>query len=327
VIAPVAVTCGDPLGVGPEVALAAWARLRADDEVAPGEVTFVGPLELWARAASLVQLSEALRGDLVLVPPDEDVEYGHIPEIAAVATAVQGCLQGRYGAVCTGPVHKKSLLDRGFPFQGHTPYLAHLCGLSPEEAVMLFAGGRLQVVLATVHRPLRAVPETLALRDIVWATRAARDLLVGGLGQPEPRIAVCGLNPHAGEDGALGDEEQTRVIPAVAVLQRAGLDVHGPFPADTLFPAAARGRWDLVVALYHDQGLIPVKTLDFGTSVNITAGLPIWRTSVDHGTARDIAWTGTADPQHMVAALRMARTLAAGPGGAGALSARGGTPS
>ena len=312
--APVAVTCGDPLGIGAEVALRAYGQLRDSGAITPADVVFLGPLELWARASELVGLSEAHRSEITLLVPEGSHagEHGHIPEIAAVADAVQGCLDGRFGAVCTGPVHKKSLLERGFPFQGHTPYLAHLCGMSPEEAVMLFAGGRLQVALATVHRPLRDVPDGLALRDIVWAGKAARALLVQGLGQDEPRIAVCGLNPHAGEDGALGDEEQTKVGPAISVMQRQGLDAHGPFPADTLFPAAARGAWDLVIALYHDQGLIPVKTLDFGESVNITAGLPIWRTSVDHGTARDIAWTGAADPRHMVSALTMARRLAAG---------------
>jgi len=311
VSAQVAVTCGDPLGVGPEVALAAWSRLCESGELLPKAAVFVGPPELWTRAADLVGVRASLRAELqVLEPHPEDAgDYGGIPEVAAIATAVAGCLEGRFGAMCTGPVHKKSLLDRGFPFQGHTPYLAHLCGLSPEEAVMVFGGGRLQVALATVHRPLRDVADTLALRDMVWAARAARDLLVRGLRQSEPRIAVCGLNPHAGEDGALGTEEQTKVGPAIAVMQRQGLDAHGPFPADTLFAAAARGDWDLVIALYHDQGLIPVKTLDFGRSVNITAGLPIWRTSVDHGTARDIAWTGQADPLHMESALRMALRL------------------
>lgn len=310
-IAPVAVTCGDPLGVGPEVALAAWSRLRASGEVSPGMTVFVGPAELWERASDLVGLSAPQRAELRTVEanPDDAGDYGHIPEVAAIASAVAGCLDGRYGAVCTGPVHKKSLLDRGFPFQGHTPYLAYLCGLSPEEAVMVFGGGKLQVALATVHRPLRDVADSLALRDMVWAARAARELLVRGLGQDEPRIGVCGLNPHAGEDGALGTEEQTKVAPAIGVMQRQGLNAHGPFPADTLFPAAARGDWDLVLALYHDQGLIPVKTLDFGLSVNMTAGLPIWRTSVDHGTARDIAWTGKADPLHMESALRMALRL------------------
>lgn len=315
---PVAVTCGDPEGIGPEVAVAAWASLRRSGELDEGGAVLLGPSALWQRAADLVGLDGALRRELPCAEadPSDAGDYGHIPEIAAVATGVMGCLSGRFGAVCTGPVHKKSLLDRGFPFQGHTPYLAYLCGLSPEEAVMVFAGGRLRVALATVHRPLRDVPDTLALRDIVWAGRAATDLLTRGLGLAAPRVAVCGLNPHAGEDGALGDEEQRIVSPAVGVLQRQGVDAHGPFPADTLFAAAARGDWDLVIALYHDQGLIPVKTLDFGTSVNVTAGLPIWRTSVDHGTARDIAWTGAANPQHMEAALRMARQLAArAPGG------------
>lgn len=312
VTAPVAVTCGDPLGVGPEVALAAWHQLTEAGELREDEVVFIGPEDLWQRAARWVELPQRLASALPVVAPEPEAagEHGAIDEIAAIATAVYGALDGHYGAVCTGPIHKKSLLDRGFPFQGHTPYLASLCGLSPEEAVMVFAGGRLTVALATVHRPLRDVPDGLTLRDIVWAGKAARDLLVRGLGQEEPRVAVCGLNPHAGEDGALGDEEQTKVGPAVGVLQRQGVDAHGPFPADTLFPSAARGDWDLVIALYHDQGLIPVKTLDFGRSVNLTAGLPIWRTSVDHGTARDIAWTKRANPEHMVSALRMAKRLA-----------------
>lgn len=304
------VTPGDPLGVGPEVAVRAWAALAEAGEIDADGAVFVGDEALWRKAADLAGVSLP---PVVPIDPSADPEYGHIPEVGAIATAVRGCLDGRYSAVCTGPVHKKALLDQGFPFQGHTPYLAWLCGRSPEEAVMLFAGGRLQVVLATVHRPLKDVPGTLALRDIVWATKAARNLLVDGLAQPEPRIGVCGLNPHAGEEGALGDEEIRIVGPAIGVLDRAGLTVSGPFPADTLFPRAARGEFDLVVALYHDQGLIPVKTLDFGRSVNLTAGLPIWRTSVDHGTARGIAWTGEADAAPMEAALRMALRLVGPP--------------
>jgi 4-hydroxythreonine-4-phosphate dehydrogenase len=174
---------------------------------------------------------------------------------------------------------------------------------------MFFAGGRLQVVLATVHLALADVPEALTGEAIVRAARAGADLLSARLGVARPRVAVCGLNPHAGEGGLLGVEDAEVIAPAVLELRQLGYDAHGPLPADTLFPKAARGEWDLVVAMYHDQGLIPVKTLDFGRSVNITAGLPIIRTSVDHGTARDIAWTGKANPEHAVAALQMARRL------------------
>jgi 4-hydroxythreonine-4-phosphate dehydrogenase len=210
----------------------------------------------------------------------------------------------------TGPIHKEALQARGFGFSGHTPYLADLCGLEPDAAVMLFAGGTLRVALATVHMPLSEVPEKLTVAAIARATRASAQMLQERLGVSRARIALCGLNPHAGEGGRLGTEEGDVVGPAAAVLRGEGLDVHGPFPADTLFARAARGEWDLVIAMYHDQGLIPVKTLDFGASVNITAGLPLVRTSVDHGTARDIAWTGKADAQHAVAALSMARRLA-----------------
>jgi len=188
--------------------------------------------------------------------------------------------------------------------------LADLCGLQPDESVMFFAGGRLQVVLATVHLALADVAEALTGAAIVRAARAGADLLSSRLGVARPSVAVCGLNPHAGEGGLLGVEDIEVIAPAVLELKRLGYDAHGPIPADTLFPRAAQGAWDLVVAMYHDQGLIPVKTLDFGRSVNITAGLPIIRTSVDHGTARDIAWTGKANPDHAVAALKMARRLA-----------------
>ena len=309
--APIAITPGDPQGVGPEVAVAAFATLLDDGAITAADVVFLGERGLWQRAAALRDLSDVQRRAMRVVPadPQADPEHGHLPVAAAIATAVRGCLDGRFGAVCTGPIHKGDLLEQGFPFPGHTPYLAHLCGLDPDDAVMLFAGGRLRVVLATVHVPLKEVPRVLDAASIVRAARAGITLLREGLGIERPRVAVCGLNPHAGEGGALGREDIEVVAPAVAALQAEDADVVGPLPADTLFAAAAQGAHDLVVALYHDQGLIPVKTLDFGRSVNVTAGLPIVRTSVDHGTARDIAWTGTAHAGHMESALRMALQL------------------
>jgi 4-hydroxythreonine-4-phosphate dehydrogenase len=274
------------------------------------DVVLVGDPELWQRAAVLRGVDPASL-TLIEADPDADPRYAHLPELAAVATAVRGCQSGRFSALVTGPIHKASLQAAGFKYSGHTPYLADLCGLTPDDAVMFFAGGRLQVVLATVHLPLADVPASLSSSGIVRAARAAADLLRDRLGIEAPRVAVCGLNPHAGEGGLLGTEDVAVIAPAVAELRQLGYEAQGPFPADTLFPKAARGCWDLVVAMYHDQGLIPVKTLDFGRSVNITAGLPIVRTSVDHGTARDIAWTGRADPEHAVAALQMARRLVA----------------
>ncbi len=308
---PIAITPGDPQGVGPEVAVAAFSRLLAARMLQPDDVVFLGDESLWARAADLVGSSAAQRASMLRVDADPaaDPEHGHLPEIAAIATAVRGIQAGRFGAVCTGPIHKADLMAAGFPFPGHTPYLAHLCAMDPDEAVMLFAGGALRVVLATVHVPLADVPQVLDVACIVRAARAGIALLQRGLGIDRPRVAVCGLNPHAGEGGLLGTEERRIVGPAIDALQSENAVVTGPYPADTLFAAAARGAHDLVVALYHDQGLIPVKTLDFGASVNVTAGLPIVRTSVDHGTARDIAWTGAADPRHMESALRMALRL------------------
>jgi 4-hydroxythreonine-4-phosphate dehydrogenase len=278
----------------------------------------LGPRELWDRAAKLRGLDRAALTRAV-VEPERDPSFGarapdwsQLPEIAAISTAVRGCLSGRWDAVVTGPIHKADLLRAGFPHPGHSPYLAALCGRRPDEAVMLFAGGRLVVALATVHLPLRRVPEILDAATIERAGATAADLVRARLGVAAPRLAVCALNPHAGENGELGHEDGRIVAPAVAALRVRGVDASGPWPADTIFARALRGDFDLVLALYHDQGLIPVKTLDFGATVNITAGLPIVRTSVDHGTARDIAWTGTADPASTIAALRMAERLLAG---------------
>ena len=307
---PIALTPGDPSGVGPEVAVAAFATLLEREVIAAPDVVFVGPADLWARAAQGRGLAARHRAAMHIVPvdPASDPDWAHILEIGCVATAVRGCQAGRFSALCTGPIHKGDLLAVGFPHPGHTEYLAHLCGLPLQDAVMVFAGGRLTVALATVHVPLARVPEVLDQDAILRAARAGI-ALARRLGSATPRVAICGLNPHAGEGGRLGTEELHVVAPAVAALRADGVAVEGPLPADTLFAAAARGAYDLVVALYHDQGLIPVKTLDFGTSVNITGGLPIVRTSVDHGTARDIAGTGRADAAHMVSAITMAMRL------------------
>lgn len=302
----IAVTPGDHEGIGPELALRLWQALGTSDSV---EFTFVGPLDLWRRAAELVGVS-AQTIPTAEVDPKSDPEWAHLAGIGEVATAVRGCLSGRFDALCTGPLHKASLLEQGFPYMGHTPYLAALCGRSCEDAVMVFAGGRLTVSLATVHVPLARVPLVLSESGIVRAALGVADVVRMGWGIERPRIAVCGLNPHAGEDGRLGKEDEQVVAPAVAALRKQGLDASGPWPGDTVFGRALRGDFDAVVAAYHDQGLVAVKTLDFGKSVNITAGLPLLRTSVDHGTARDIAWKGIANAEGMIAAARMAIRLA-----------------
>lgn len=311
----IAVTPGDPEGIGPEVGILALQALRDRSDV-----TFVplGDEALWRRAAGLRGVpADLLRAepvadpaDLKLLHVDASEEWLQIPEVAAIATAVQGCLDGRFDAVCTGPIHKASLMERGFPYAGHTGFLAALCGLAPSDAVMVFAGGRLVVSLATTHIPLAEVPSRLTPAHIVRAARGGERVVRQRRPGAPVRVAVCGLNPHAGEDGLLGSEDRDVVAPAVAQLRANGMDASGPWPADTLFGRAVEGEFDLVVALYHDQGLIPVKTIDLGRSVNITAGLPIVRTSVDHGTARDIAWTARANGTSMIAALEMAAELA-----------------
>lgn len=292
----VAITIGDPKGVGPEVGVVAAAG-------AEGSVVLVGDPATWHRAAAL----RAVAIDGIEIVPAAD-------EVEAIDVGARGCLEGRWDAVCTMPIHKADLLARGFRHSGHTPYLAELCGRPPSDAVMVFAGGTLAVSLATVHIPLAEVPRAVDAAAIGRATHGLVEVL-RRLGHDAPRIAVCGLNPHAGEDGTLGTEDRDVVAPAIAALAADGLSLTGPYPADTVFARAAGGDFDGVVALFHDQGLIPVKTLDFGRSVNITAGLPIVRTSVDHGTARDIAWTGRADARHARAAVAMAALLSAGGGG------------
>jgi 4-hydroxythreonine-4-phosphate dehydrogenase len=299
----VAITCGDPLGIGAEVAVVAASRVNI-------EVVLIGPADLWDRAAALRGVD--LAGLEIEPPPpvpDAPAAWAGLPELAAIAAGVQGCLDGRFDALCTAPIHKAPLLAAGFPHPGHTGWLGALCGA---PAVMLFAGGRLRVALVTTHVPLARVPALITVERVVNVTRIAAAEVARGLGVESPRVAICGLNPHAGEDGKLGSEDDAVLRPAVARLVAEGVDASGPHPADTVFGRALRGEFDLVIAQYHDQGLIPVKTVDFGRSVNITAGLPIVRTSVDHGTARDIAWTGRADAGPMEAAIRMAERLASG---------------
>jgi 4-hydroxythreonine-4-phosphate dehydrogenase len=223
--------------------------------------------------------------------------------VRAVADAQRGDVQ----AIATAPVNKEAFRLAGLPWSGHTDLLAHLTGAA--DVAMMFHSEALRVVLATVHIPLADVPRALTAA-LVEATIAltARELPRFGIAQPH--IAVAGLNPHAGEHGLFGCEEETAIGPAIEACRRRGIDVSGPFPADTIFVRAHKGEFDVVVACYHDQGLIPVKLVAFGQAVNVTLGLPIVRTSVDHGTAFDIAGKGTADPESMIAAVLLAAQLA-----------------
>jgi 4-hydroxythreonine-4-phosphate dehydrogenase len=285
----IAVTCGDPSGIGPEIAVKAAGDPRVVELCRP---VLYGPHEAEALAA---------------FPCGEVNGPSGRAAYDAIVAAAADALAGKVAAIATAPVNKAAFSAAGLRWLGHTDLLGHLCQ-SPDVA-MMFWSERLRVVLATVHIPLSEVPGAITMEGLLKVFRlTARCLPKFGI--ESPRIALAGLNPHAGEDGLLGPEEQQVMMPAVAQAREDGLDVSGPFPADTLFVRAARGEFDVVVAAYHDQGLVPVKLMAFGRSVNVTLGLPIIRTSVDHGTAFDIARKGVADEGSLVEAIRLAATLA-----------------
>jgi len=281
----VAITSGDPAGIGPEIAQRAAEDPRV---IAACEPRIYRPA-----------------GDVRFAPGVLSAEAGWAA-YETICSAVRDALDGRVSAIATAPINKLAFSRAGLPWKGHTDLLAHLTHAS--RAAMMFWSEPLRVVLATVHVPLSAVPALLTrdlLRDIVDLT--ARELPRFGIARP--RLALAGLNPHAGEDGLLGAEDEAVLRPAVRDAQERGIDIEGPFPGDTIFGRAARGEFDAVIACYHDQGLIPVKLLAFGRSVNVTLGLPIVRTSVDHGTAFDIAGKGIADPSSMIEAVLLAARL------------------
>ena len=282
----IALTVGDPAGIGPEIVRKAVDDPRVREVCEP---VVYGPPDGRAFAPGVLSAEAGMAA------------------YEAVVRAVADAVAGRVDAVATAPVSKSAFAKAGLTWKGHTDLLGHLTG-SPRVA-MMFWSEPLKVVLATVHDPLSRVPALLT-RDVLDGVfdLTARDLPRFGIAAP--RIALAGLNPHAGEGGLLGEEEDRVLRPAVEAARARGLLVEGPFPADTLFVRAARGAYDVVVACYHDQGLIPVKLLAFGQSVNVTLGLPIVRTSVDHGTAFDIAGRGVADASSMVEATRLAARLA-----------------
>ncbi len=229
--------------------------------------------------------------------------------IAVIARAVALVSAGKASALCTAPINKKALKDgAGFAFPGHTEYLAHLAGV--DRVVMMLASDKLRVVPVTIHIALSEVPRALTAELLDATIRLTRAGLVRDFGLDEPRLAVAGLNPHAGEEGAMGGEEITLIRPVVDALRAEGFALSGPLAADTMFHPAARAHYDAAICMYHDQALIPIKTLDFAGGVNVTLGLPFVRSSPDHGTAYDIAGRGQADPSSQIAALRMAREMA-----------------
>ncbi len=317
-----ALSLGDPDGIGPEIALKAWAALRDEGT----------RFAIMADPARLQPAADVL--DLPRPEPVSDfAEAGRVFQdappvialtpsrtapgaaLASIDAAVEAALSGAAGGVVTCPISKGRLYDEGFAFPGHTEYLAHLTREAAIDGargpVMMLSGGGLRTALVSIHTPLRDAVATLSAEAIVHTATVTAEALVRDFAIAAPRLAVAGLNPHAGENGALGREEIEIVTPAVNRLRKAGLIVTGPMPPDTLFHAEARARYDAAICLYHDQGLIPVKTLDFHGGVNITLGLPIVRTSPDHGTAFDIAGKGVAHPDSLIAALRLACDMAA----------------
>lgn len=294
------------MGIGPEVTLSALRSMDADDIVLIGRRSAVEAAneKIGASIFAIEQLSDDVTGGIALLEPPSSAEP---VEVAAIRMATEACLDGRAAALVTGPINKAKLVQRGFAFRGHTDFLGHLCN-APRE-VMAFVGGELRVALVTTHIPLMEVATHLTQTDIVRVVEVTTRALSRDLGISEPRVVVCGLNPHAGEDGLLGSEEQRIIGPACDRLRGRGFSVEGPVSAETAFLMARLNQTDVVIAMYHDQGLAPLKAVDFGRSVNWTLGLPIIRTSVDHGTAETLVGTGSADDSSMRAAIQLARSI------------------
>ncbi|MFC3101783.1 4-hydroxythreonine-4-phosphate dehydrogenase PdxA [Altererythrobacter lauratis] len=325
---PLAISLGDPAGVGPELIALAWAA-RGEHALPPFLVT--GGAGVLAQAASsrgialpLVHIDRvqdaaaafpdalpvlADAGDGVFTP-GQPTEAGARLALASLARAAQLALSGEVAALVTAPVAKAQLAAIGFTHPGQTEFLAHACGVEEEDAVMMLAGPSLRTVPLTIHIPLAQVSAAVTQDLILRRCRVIAAALRRDFGIAHPHLALAGLNPHAGEKGRMGDEEERVIAPAIAALQAEGINATGPHPADTLFAPHKRGSYDVAVAMYHDQALAPLKTLDFDNGVNMTLGLPIIRTSPDHGTAFDIAGKGLARPDSLLAAIHMARQAA-----------------
>jgi 4-hydroxythreonine-4-phosphate dehydrogenase len=329
--APIAVTTGDPSGIGPELTIKAWLARNVHD-IAP--FYLIGdPAQLVARARAIghdLPIAEVEPGDvaatfqgaLPVVPlrngllerPGRPDPANAAGTIESIERAVDETLAGRAAAIVTNPISKRALYDSGFRFPGHTEFLAHLAAAKTGKTylpVMMLAGPALRTVPVTIHVPLADVPGLLTTDLVVATARIVAADLRKWFGIALPRLAVAGLNPHAGEGGAMGDEDLSVIEPAVTVLKAEGIAAFGPLAADTMFHQEARAAYDAAICMYHDQALIPVKTLAFDETVNVTLGLPFLRTSPDHGTAFDIAGTGKARPDSLIAALQLAARLSA----------------
>jgi 4-hydroxythreonine-4-phosphate dehydrogenase len=326
--APLAVSLGDPAGVGPELICEAWAR-REEERLPPffvcgganvlREAAAARGLEVAVKQVSgILQVAETF-SMAIPVLGDIDGVYrpgGPEPDGASLAftslrMAASFVIDGNAGGMVTGPISKALLAEIGFAFPGQTEFVADACQVAVDEAVMMLAGPSLKTVPLTVHMALAEVSGRLSIDLIVRRSRIVAHALQRDFGIDYPRLAVCGLNPHAGENGRMGREEIEIIAPAIAALQREGIDATGPHPADSMFAQRARETYDVAIAMYHDQALVPLKALDFDHGVNVTLGLRIVRTSPDHGTAFGIAGTGTAHAGAMIAAIRMAGEMAA----------------
>ncbi|WP_299660903.1 4-hydroxythreonine-4-phosphate dehydrogenase PdxA [uncultured Ruegeria sp.] len=315
---PIALSCGEPASISPEIAAKAWQALRdtcpffyiGDASHLPAGTPIARidePAE--ARAASAAALPVLHTQFPVPNTPGHPAAENATAVVDAIELGVELVKSGAASALCTAPIHKKALIDgAGFAFPGHTEFLAALAGRS--RVVMMLASDQLRVVPATVHIPLSQVPTALTPEVLLETIEITAHGLRKQFGISTPRIVVAGLNPHAGEEGKMGTEELDWIAPLITRLKPDGYAVSGPHPADTLFHAAARARYDAAIAMYHDQALIPIKTLDFDRGVNVTLGLPFIRTSPDHGTALDIAGQGVANPTSLIEALKLAQRMA-----------------
>jgi 4-hydroxythreonine-4-phosphate dehydrogenase len=316
--APIALSCGDPAGIGPEIAAKAWSDLRSacpfffigDASHLPSDT----PVERISHPSEAADICTSALPVLHLEFPAPNIPGQPDPAnapyvIDAIEQGVSLVQSGAASALCTAPIHKKALIDgAGFAYPGHTEFLAALA--DRKRVVMMLASDQLRVVPATIHIPLSQVPSALTpdlLRETISITAEG---LRRQFGIAHPRIAIAGLNPHAGEGGKMGREELDWITPLIEDLSTDGYTVSGPHPADTMFHAAARANYDAAIAMYHDQALIPIKTLDFDRGVNVTLGLPFIRTSPDHGTALDIAGKGIATPTSLIEALKLAQRMA-----------------
>ncbi|MFL2668825.1 MAG: 4-hydroxythreonine-4-phosphate dehydrogenase PdxA [Alphaproteobacteria bacterium] len=325
---PIAVTMGDPAGIGGEITIKGWIKDHSsgnypffliDDPVRIQNTARRMNVDIPIRSIEKPELANEVFGQALPILEEKlnmdtakGVSSGSPTKtiIRSIDRALDAVVSGDASAMVTNPINKSTLYDAGFPFPGHTEYLADQTK-TQKPAVMMLATANLRVVPATIHLSLRDAIDALSIDKIVLCTTTTARALKQDFGIDRPRIAVAGLNPHAGEEGFLGREEIEIITPAINQLRAAGLNVSGPFSSDTLFHETAREKYDAVICMYHDQALIPSKTIDFYNGVNITLGLPIVRTSPDHGTALDIAGTNTANPSSFIAAIKVAGQIAA----------------